>query len=80
MAWILAALKTRLGQAVALVLAVLAGLGLARRKWRSQGRTEAERDARDETQERVEKGRKAVRDGRGNDPADRVRRNKGRWD
>jgi len=44
---VLAALRTRLGQAVALVLAVLAALGLARQRWRSQGRSQAEQEAKD---------------------------------
>lgn len=43
MTWIIAALRTKLGQAVALALAVLAALGIARSRWRSQGRTEARR-------------------------------------
>jgi hypothetical protein len=44
------------------------------------GKREAERDAVEETIGRVERGRDAVRDGRGaGDPADRLRRNDGRW-
>jgi len=44
------------------------------------GKREAERDAMEETIEKVERGRAAVRDGRGaGDPADRLRRNDGRW-
>ena len=79
MTWFLAVMRTKLGRAAALALAVLAALGLARSKWRSQGRSEAEQEAQDETQRRVEKGRKAVRDGRGDDPDERVRRNNGKW-
>ena len=41
---------------------------------------EAERDAMEETIEKVERGRDAVSDGRGaGDPAERLRRNDGRW-
>ncbi|CAM3831659.1 hypothetical protein [Paracoccus yeei] len=44
------------------------------------GEREAERDAMEETIEKVERGRDAVSDGRGaGDPADRLRRNDGRW-
>lgn len=44
------------------------------------GKREAERDAMEDESKRVESGRDAVRDGRGTgDPADRLRRNDGRW-
>ena len=44
------------------------------------GEREAERDAMEETIEKVERGRDAVSDSRGaGDPADRLRRNDGRW-
>ena len=44
------------------------------------GKWEAERDAMEDKSKRVERGRDAVRDGRGaGDPADRLRRNDGRW-
>lgn len=44
------------------------------------GKREAESDAREDKNKRVERGRDAVRDGRGaGDPADRLRRNDGRW-
>lgn len=44
------------------------------------GKREAERDAMEETMGRVERGRDAVRDGRGaGDPADRLRDNDGAW-
>jgi len=43
-------------------------------------RREAKRDAMEDENERVESGRDAVRDGRGaGNPADRLRRNDGRW-
>lgn len=44
------------------------------------GKREAERDAMEEKSERVGRGREAVRDGRtAGYPADRLRRNDGRW-
>ena len=44
------------------------------------GKRQAERDAIEDKSERVERGREAVRDGRdAGDPADRLRRNDGRW-
>ena len=44
------------------------------------GKREAERDAMEDKSERVGRGREAVHDGRGaGDPADRLRRNDGRW-
>jgi uncharacterized membrane-anchored protein YhcB (DUF1043 family) len=44
------------------------------------GKRQAERDAMEDKNERVERGRDAVRDGRGaGDPAERLRRNDGRW-
>ena len=44
------------------------------------GKREAERDAIEDKNKRVERGRDAVRDGRSaGDPADRLRRNDGRW-
>jgi uncharacterized membrane-anchored protein YhcB (DUF1043 family) len=47
---------------------------------KSVGKQEAERDAMEDKSERIERGRDAVRDGRGaGDPAERLRRNDGRW-
>jgi uncharacterized membrane-anchored protein YhcB (DUF1043 family) len=44
------------------------------------GKQEAERDAMEDKGERVERGRDAVRDGRGaGDPTERLRLNDGRW-
>ena len=44
------------------------------------GKREAERDAIEDKSKRVERGRDAVRDGRGaGDPAERLRRNDGNW-
>jgi uncharacterized membrane-anchored protein YhcB (DUF1043 family) len=47
---------------------------------KSVGKQEAERDAMEDKSERIERGRDAVRDGRGaGDPAERLRRNDGNW-
>lgn len=44
------------------------------------GKLEAERDAMEDRNKRVGRGRDAVRDGRGaGDPAERLRRNDGNW-
>ncbi|MEM0935169.1 MAG: hypothetical protein AAGJ91_04590 [Pseudomonadota bacterium] len=44
------------------------------------GKREAERDAMEDKNKRLERGRDAVRDGRGAGvPADRLRSNDGRW-
>jgi uncharacterized membrane-anchored protein YhcB (DUF1043 family) len=44
------------------------------------GKWKAERDAMEDRNKRVERGRDAVRDGRGaGDPAERLRRNDGNW-
>ncbi len=65
-------------------LGALGGLVLGR-FWgrvegKRQGKREAERDAMEETIGKVERGRDAVRDGRNaGDPAERLRRNDGRW-
>ena len=47
---------------------------------RRTGKQEAERDALEDTIGRIERGRDALRDGRdAGDPAQRLRRNDGRW-
>ena len=44
------------------------------------GKREAERDAMEDKNKRIERGRDAVRDGRGaGDPTERLRRNDRRW-
>ena len=59
---------------------VVLGRVWERAEGKRTGKREAERDAMEETIERVERGRDAIRDGRGvGDPADRLRRNDGRW-
>lgn len=65
-------------------LAALGGIVLGRLWGRLEGKRagkrEAERDAMEDKIKRVERGRDAVRDGRGaGDPAQRLRRNDGRW-
>ena len=65
-----------------LVGAIMAGLVWIARlvnKAEERGRKEAERDGLRDTQERMERGREAVRAGRGADPDQRVRNNDGRW-
>jgi len=83
MTWIFAAWRwiagSRAGQAVAAALAALAYLALAKRQSRLQGRSEAEQEAREDADKRVQKGQDAVRDGRGGDPDERLRKNDGRW-
>jgi len=64
-------------------LGALGGLVLGR-IWgrvegKRRGKREAERDAYEDTLGKLEKGRQAVRDGRNSDPAERLRRNDGRW-
>ncbi len=68
------------------LVAALGALGglLLGRIWgrvegKRQGKREAERDAYEETLRKLEKGRQAVRNGRNLDPAERLRRNDGRW-
>ncbi len=59
---------------------VVLGRVWGRVEGKREGKREAERDAMEETIEKVERGRDAVRDGRGaGDPAERLRRNDGRW-
>lgn len=58
----------------ALVALAVAALRLRRSGYRAR---KAEDDA--ETIRRLEKGRGAVRDGRGDDPDERLRRNDGQW-
>jgi len=65
-------------------LGAVGGIVLGRLWGRAEGervgKREAERDAMEDRNERVERGRAAVRDGRAaGDPADRLRRNDGRW-
>ena len=76
MADILIWLVAALGAAGGVVLGRLLG----RAEGKRAGKLEGERDAMVDKIERTERGRVAVRDGRGaGDPADRLRRNDGRW-
>jgi len=68
---ILGPLGAALGAIIAVVLAFLRG--------KSAGRKGAQHDAMRDTLDRVEKGRDAVRDGRGRDPANRLRDNDDKW-
>ncbi|KUJ85961.1 hypothetical protein AVO45_03035 [Ruegeria marisrubri] len=66
--------------ALGVVGGVVLGRIWGRVEGKRAGKREAERDALEDTIGRVERGRDAVRDGRGaGDPAQRLRRNDGRW-
>lgn len=59
---------------------IVLGRVWGRAKGERVGKRESERDAMEDRNKRVERGRDAVRDGRGaGDPAERLRRNDGRW-
>ena len=71
-AWLVAALGA--------VGGVVLGRFWGRVEGERAGKREAERDAMEDKNNRVERGRDAVRDGRGaGDPVDRLRHNDGRW-
>jgi uncharacterized membrane-anchored protein YhcB (DUF1043 family) len=60
--------------------AVVLGRVWGRVEGKRAGKREAERDAMEDKSKRIERGRDAVRDGRGaGDPAERLRRNDGNW-
>ena len=65
MMWLLAALRTRVGQAVAAVLAILAAVGAARLKGRSEGRKSAERKLTDADNKNADDIRRRARDADG---------------
>ena len=70
--WLIAAL----GAVGGIVLGRLWG----RAEGKRAGKLEGERDAMSDENERTERGRKAVQDGRGaGDPADRLHNNDARW-
>ncbi len=58
---------------------VVLGRFWGRVEGKRQGKREAEHDEMEETLGKLEVGRKAVRDGRDSDPAERLRRNDGAW-
>ena len=59
---------------------VVLGRVWERAEGKRTGKREAERDAMEDKNKRIERGRDAVRDGRGaGGPADRLRRNDGHW-
>jgi len=64
---------------LAAVGAFLLLVGAAVLKIRLNAKREVERDAMEDTLDRVQKGRDTVRDGRGSDPAERLRKNEGKW-
>ena len=68
--WLLMALRSRVGQAVALVLAGLAALGVAKQRGRSQGRSEALRKVQDNDRQRADDIRRRARDADGVPDAD----------
>lgn len=70
---------SRLYRALAAAGAFLLFVGAAVLKIRSNVEREVERDVMEDTLDRVQKGRDAVRDGRGSDPAERLRKNDGKW-
>lgn len=72
-------LGSKIAQAIggALVaLAALWGYGAAKKR---EGAKAAKNKGLRDAQKRVEKGNQAVADDRGDDPADRLRRNDGEW-
>ncbi|MGR3493321.1 MAG: hypothetical protein ACU0DW_14800 [Shimia sp.] len=59
---------------------VVLGRVWGRAEGEREGKREAEHDAMEDKNKRVERGRDAVRNGRGaGDPVDRLRRNDGHW-
>lgn len=60
-----------LGGLVVIVVTYLSG--------KSSGKKGAQNDAMRDTQDRTQKGREALRAGRGDDPSERLRRNDGKW-
>lgn len=70
---------SRLYRALAAAGAFLLLVAAAVLKIRSNVKHEVERDVMEDTLDRVQKGRDAVRDGRGSDPAERLRKNDGKW-
>jgi hypothetical protein len=64
---------------VSAIIAVLAALIAVRRRGVEHGTTQEQaRNAR-KTLERIEQGRQSLARHRGDDPAERLRRNEGRW-
>jgi len=71
---------TSLGLGAAALLAVVVAWLRDRKKQRDMGREDERRKGIEDAQERMERGRAAVARGRdGSSPADRLRRNEGRW-
>ncbi|TQE92564.1 MAG: hypothetical protein FKY71_19790 [Spiribacter salinus] len=68
-----------LGLLGAAVLAVIGAWFAGQRKGRRDEHRDAISEAMRDEKERLQKGRDAVRDGRGSDPDERLRDNDGRW-
>ena len=66
-------------EALVLIAGLVLALGYLIWRLRRMARKEVEHEQFRDTQERLEKGRDRVRDGRNLDPDERVRRNDGRW-
>lgn len=71
--------SSRLGQALAGLAALLGVMAYRERKAAQRGAQGVIEKGRKDEAERVERGRQAVRDGRGADPDQRVRDNDGDW-
>ena len=81
MTWLFA-LPGKIKLYAVLIASAIGAFLMAYFRGKSEGKKDAQNDALKDTQKRVEKGRKAVIDGRSsrdNSPADRLRRNDGRW-
>ena len=70
---------TKAGKRVGIAFAAILGVLWYGRTKHSQGRDDAQQEAREDAQKRVEKGREAVRDSRDDDPDEQLRKNDGRW-
>ena len=65
MTWVFLALRSKLGQAVGAVLAILAAVGAARLKGRSEGRKSTERKLTDADRKNADDIRRRARDADG---------------
>jgi len=69
-----------LGGAGTILAAIIAATWRGKSKGRAEERARAQTEALKDAQERMERGRQAVSRGRdGSTPADRLRRNDGKW-
>ena len=74
-------LLTGVGALLAVLAGAAAALWRAKRKWRAEGRAEAEKEAMRDAQERTDRGREAVSRGRasGASADERLHRNDPHW-